>query len=69
VAAARRNTQGRVEVSYTINSDGRVSDVQIVSSEPPGVFDRAARDAVEDWRYEATGRSTRTIRSIEFRLE
>ena len=51
-AAERKGTEGSVEVSFTVSTDGRVSDVIIVSSEPSDVFDRAAVDAVRRWRYE-----------------
>lgn len=50
-AAALRRTQGYVIVAFTVNSDGRTSDVQVVSSSPRRVFDAAARAAVEQWRF------------------
>jgi protein TonB len=68
-AAGRRRQEGQVEVGFTINPDGRVSDVQVISSDPPRVFDRAAIAAMEDWSYEAPGRSIRTSRTFVFRME
>jgi protein TonB len=41
-----------VEVSFTVSTEGKVSDVIIVSAEPSDIFDRAAVDAVRRWRYE-----------------
>ena len=63
--AARAGTAGQVVVRYTIGADGRVTDVQIVSSRPRGVFDGAVRTAVQRWRFEAPGEPvTRRARSI-----
>lgn len=67
--AGRRRQEGQVEVAFTINPDGRVSDVQVLSSDPPRVFDRAAMAAMEDWRFEAPGRSIRSSRTFLFRMD
>jgi protein TonB len=39
-------------VRITVDTDGKVKAVSIVSSNPPGVFDRAALEAVRRWRYQ-----------------
>ena len=39
-------------VSYTVTTNGRVSDVSVVESSPNGVFDGAAQAAVRKWIYE-----------------
>ncbi len=71
-AAARRRIEGVVELEFTIGVDGSLSDVQIVRSEPPGVFDREAMRAAMRWRFqpktidgeptEARGRKSLTFR-------
>ena len=38
-----------------IDEKGNVTDVIIVSSEPPKVFDRTVIDGVKDWKYTAEG--------------
>ena len=43
--------EGWVEVSFTIRRDGRTSDVRIVRASPAEIFDRAAIEAVSQWRY------------------
>jgi protein TonB len=43
---------GSVTLSFVVDVDGSVQDVSVVASTPPGVFDAAAVDAVEDWRFE-----------------
>jgi len=41
-----------VTVAYTVDVEGKTQNVRVVSSEPPGVFDRAATSAVRRWRFE-----------------
>lgn len=44
--------EGFVEVEFDIETDGRVSNVRIIQSEPPGAFDKSAMNAVTRWRYD-----------------
>jgi protein TonB len=45
-------TKGYVVVRFSIGVDGHVSDLAVLESEPQGVFDQAAQDAVRKWVYE-----------------
>ncbi|MGH8373537.1 MAG: TonB family protein [Gammaproteobacteria bacterium] len=45
------HTQGWVDVEFTIDVDGSVSDVTVVDSHPHIVFDKAARHGVTAWRF------------------
>jgi len=47
--------RGRVVARLQIDEKGNVTDVQIIASEPSGVFDRAVRVAAHDWKYKADG--------------
>jgi protein TonB len=49
--AQRRRQQGWVEVQYTVDTDGTVSDVTAIDAEPAHVFNRAAVDAVKRWEF------------------
>lgn len=49
--AARRHQEGYVIVDYTIDELGRVKDARISDRQGDEVFDRAALDAVNKWRY------------------
>jgi len=51
--ARRRKVEGSVELTYIVGSDGRVKDVEVAESSPPGVFDAEAVAAVKRWRYDA----------------
>lgn len=43
--------KGYVEVVRTISAEGRVVDIEILSSNPPRAFDRAAIGALESFTY------------------
>ncbi|QRY80728.1 energy transducer TonB [Pseudomonas sp. PDNC002] len=50
--ALTRSIEGRVKVLFTITSDGRIADIQVLESSPPRMFDNAVRDAMDKWRFE-----------------
>jgi TonB family protein len=50
--AARGGIEGSVDLSFTVDPDGKVTDVIVDHSEPSDIFDRAAALAVRRWRYE-----------------
>jgi TonB family protein len=43
---------GFVELNFTIQPDGSVTDVQVVNAEPLGLFEASAIRALSQWRYE-----------------
>ena len=49
--ALRSGTEGRVLVEFSVDRVGRVRNAFVVVAEPPGVFDRAALEAIRGWRY------------------
>jgi periplasmic protein TonB len=54
--AVRKNiTAGTVRAKLFIAPDGKVSEVEVVEAEPKRVFDRAATDALREWRFEGSG--------------
>ncbi len=50
-AALDRDQEGQVTLRLLIDADGAVRRVQVLSADPPGVFEGAAEDAVRRWRY------------------
>ena len=50
--ALEKGLAGVVTVAYTVDVEGKTQDVSVESSEPPGVFDQAATNAVKRWRFE-----------------
>jgi len=72
-AALRSQQNGWVVVAFTIDPDGRTSSVHVVDSQPRIVFDHAAVDAVNRYRFTPAmkdGVAVSTIRQqkIEFNL-
>ena len=52
-AAKAQAVEGWVRLRYDITIDGRVENLKVVESSPPGVFDASAMAAVAQWRYRA----------------
>ncbi|HME41203.1 MAG TPA: TonB family protein [Steroidobacteraceae bacterium] len=52
--ALRRNVEGWVELAYVIAADGKVSQVKVLNSSPPGVFDASAVKTISRVRYKPT---------------
>jgi protein TonB len=49
--AAEMQLEGFVVMSFHIGLDGSVQNLKIVESEPPTVFDKAAKRAVSRWNF------------------
>lgn len=51
VRIRKQGLSGRVVLNLLIGSDGRVSQTKTLESQPPGVFDEIATEAVRRWRF------------------
>lgn len=49
--AKLRGVKGWVRVRFVVREDGRVTDIAIQESEPPGVFDASVARSVAGWRF------------------
>jgi protein TonB len=63
-----------VELVFRVDEDGRVSDVEVVESEPEGLFVRTAVRAVKRWRFRPATRNGvpvphRVRQRISFQVE
>lgn len=69
-ASARASKiEGYVVVRYSVSASGSVSNVRVVSANPPGIFNSATIAAVQQWRFKpspqgAQGRQT----TVRFKL-
>jgi TonB family protein len=52
VSARTKSLSGWVDVQFMVNTDGSVSNLNVVGAEPVGVFEQPATDAVRRWRYQ-----------------
>ncbi|MGE4551578.1 MAG: energy transducer TonB, partial [Desulfovibrionaceae bacterium] len=62
-SARRRGLTGVVELRFLVEPDGAVSEVEVVSARPEGIFEQAAIQAVRRWRFRpglVQGRPVRT---------
>jgi protein TonB len=71
--AYRSRSQGWVEVEFTVTPDGAVSNAQVVSAEPPRIFNSAALNAVKRWTFKPKLENGKAVeeqmrRRIEFKL-
>lgn len=64
-AARARGLGGSSRIRIAIDAQGRVSGVEVLASEPPGVFDQAARRVGAALRYEPARQGSRTLASSE----
>lgn len=65
---------GEVELEFTVGTDGTVGAVDVVSAQPPDVFERAAQDAVKQWRFDprtsnCAAVAARVRQVLQFRLD
>jgi protein TonB len=49
--ARRQSIEGWVKVGFIITTEGTVSNVRLIDSAPPRVFDRAAIKAISRWKF------------------
>jgi protein TonB len=71
--AARRGIEGWVRVAFDVTATGNVENVEVIESDPPGVFDIAASRAVLRWRFKpriVNGEAVpgRASQVVEFKL-
>ncbi len=65
---------GKVDVKFLVNKNGYVSDIKILKSTPPGIFDDSVLNALPSWKF-SPGKvhghavSTWIVTTIEFKLE
>lgn len=66
--AAEECIEGNVLLRFRVGDDGFAVDIEIIESEPPGIFDEASLKNVARWRFEVEGEEVRET-TIEYRLE
>lgn len=71
--AARDGLSGSVQFLITINPDGTVKSARVLKSQPRGVFDAAAMQAIMKWKFKPKVEDGKAVESkgtqqIEFNL-
>lgn len=54
--ARSKNVTGWVDLEFTVMPDGTVNDIKVAGSQPAAVFDIAAVEALNKWRFEPVRR-------------
>lgn len=72
--AKRMGITGKVDIRFMVDTNGSVSDLQIIESTPPNVFDESVRKAVNRWRFQPGQKDNRAVNTwmtttIHFKLE
>lgn len=62
--ADRQRLSGKVRLQLKLEADGRVRDIEIVSANPPGVFDESAIRAFRDARFAPAQKGGRPVRAL-----
>lgn len=66
--AERRNIEGWVTVSFSVDASGAVANTSVVEATPAGVFDAAATKAVSKWKFKPGAPSDAIEVKLEFKL-
>jgi periplasmic protein TonB len=67
--AIKDNIEGSVEANLTVNGNGDVTDVKIVKSQPRGMFDEVAIEALKQYKFKGDGTQWVGIIEINFKLQ
>lgn len=68
-AAKRGIESGKVIAHVYVDEKGNVTEVKIISAEPPRVFDRAVITALSQWKFQGEGEKFIGEIEVNFRLE
>jgi len=71
--AVRAKKDGWVQVEFTVDANGQVTDAKVANADPPRLFNTAALDAVRRWTFKPRMENGKAIeehmsRRIEFKL-
>lgn len=67
--AEAQHVQGRVKVRLTVALDGTVTDVQVLSADPPGVFEESVLTAVRQYKFKKDGTSYQADQEVVFKID
>ncbi len=64
--AWREGIGGSVTVQFTVGSDGKPTQLQVLEAHPRNIFNEAALRAVRQWRFRPVPTPTRVVQIIHF---
>lgn len=70
VKAAEEGIAGFVQLKFDVSADGKVSNVNVIKSNPSDIFDKEAVRALKEWQYNATGQEHKgQLVQLDFELD
>jgi protein TonB len=67
--AKRRGIEGFVLAEFSVDKEGVPKNIQVLSAEPSGIFEKSATSALSRWRFMPLLASRRFQQRIDFRLQ
>ena len=67
--AEAQHIQGRVKVRLTVALDGSVTDAQVLSADPPGVFEESVLAAVRQYAFKKDGTTYQADQEVVFKID
>jgi periplasmic protein TonB len=67
--AEAQHVQGKVKVRLTVALDGSVTDAQVLSADPPGVFEESVLTAVRQYKFKKDGTSYQADQEVVFKID
>lgn len=64
VDADRKELSGKVRLQLKLEADGRISDIEVVSATPPGLFDESALRAFRNARFAPAQKGGHPVRAL-----
>ncbi len=67
--AEQQHIQGSVKVRLNVDVEGNVTEVQVLSADPPGVFEEAVLTAVKQYKFKKDGASYQADQLVVFKID
>lgn len=67
--AEQQHIQGSVKVRLSVDGEGNVTDAQVLTADPPGVFDEAVLTAVKQYKFKKDGTSYQADQLVVFKID
>jgi TonB family protein len=62
--AQRKNVKGWVILQFVVNTRGLVEDVRVLEAEPEGIFDKAALETAESYKFKPAEKNGKAVNCI-----
>ena len=67
--AEDNSVEGDITVRIMVNGEGRVMDVQVLSANPPGVFNQEVLNSVREWKFKRDGTIAEFEQKFIFKID